>query len=211
MDTSRRPSTTRVLLALVSFVVAVGGVSLLVNGGPRLRATPPVGLAPTPGVTPIPLDCAPNELELVGAFDECVAPVPYAAEPCSVSGHVLDVTLLLGGGSFTAFLYIEVNGAFAGPGTYDLPPWPHPLGTPHDQPKVAVQQDGTGAFKQLVNGVRVQHYDTDLLWQSVAGVIAVTGRDGRSGTVSAILEESAGHNATEFGAELSVSGPWNCP
>jgi hypothetical protein len=214
MRTSRQPSTTKVLLALASFVVAVGAVSWLVTGGPGLRAAPPPdgpALTATPGVTPIPLDCAANELELVGAFNECVAPVPYSAEPCSVSGHILDVTLRLGVGSFGAFLYIEVNGPFDGPGTYELPPWAHPLGTANDQPKVAVQQDGTSAYSRSINGVSVQQYGTDLFWQSAAGVLVVTGRDGRSGTVSAILEQSAGHNATVLGTELSVSGAWNCP
>jgi len=210
MGTARQPSTTRTLFALAGFAIAVGAVSLLVSGGPGSRAAPPAP-SPSPGITSTPLDCAANELELVGAVDECVAPVPYSAEPCSASGHILDVTLLVGGGSFTAFLYLEVNGPFVGPGTYTLAPWPHPLGTPNDLPKVAVQQDGTGAFKQLVHGVRVQHYDTDVMWQSVAGFLIVTGRDGRSGAVSAILEESVGHNATELGAELSVIGAWNCP
>ena len=63
----------------------------------------------------------------------------------------------------------------------------------------------------MINGVSVQQYDSDLLWQSVAGVIVVTGHDGRSGTLSTILELSAGHNATVLGAELSVSGAWSCP
>ena len=128
-----------------------------------------------------------------------------------VSGHILDVTLRLGGGSFSAFLYVEINGPFAGPVLTSLPPWPHPLGTANDQPKVGVQQDGTSAYSRVINGISVQQYDTDLLWQSVAGVVVVTGHDGRSGTVSAILEPSAGHNATVLGAELRVSGAWNCP
>jgi hypothetical protein len=74
-----------------------------------------------------------------------------------------------------------------------------------------VQQDGTSAYSRSINGVSVQQYGTDLFWQSAAGVLVVTGRDGRSGTVSAILEQSAGHNATVLGTELSVSGAWNCP
>ena len=78
-------------------------------------------------------------------------------------------------------------------------------------PKLAVQQDGTSAFRRLVDGVPVEQYDTAALWQSVAGVLTVTGSDGRSGTVSAILQLSAGNNATVRGATLSVDGPWNCP
>lgn len=214
MGTSRQPSTPKVLLALASFVVAVGAVSWLVTARSGSRDAPPAdtpALIATPGTTPIPLDCAPNQLELVGAFNECVASVPYSAEPCSVSGHVLDVVLRLGGGSFSAFLYIEVDGPYDGPGTYDLPAWPHPLGTAKDPPKVAVQQDGTGEYSRLIHGVTVEQYGSDLLWQSVAGVLVVTGLDGRSGTLTAILELSSGRNATVLGAELSVSGAWNCP
>lgn len=214
MGTSRQPSTTKVLLALASFVVAVGTVSWLVTANSRVRDAPPTdtpALIATPGVTPVPLDCATNELELVGAFNECVASVPYAAEPCSVSGHVLEVTLRLGGGSFSAFLYMEIDGGYSGPGTYDLPAWPHPLGTAKDPPKVAVQQDGTGEYSGLIHGVTVEQYGSDLLWQSVAGGLVVTGVDGRSGTVTAILELSSGHNATMLGAELTVSGAWSCP
>jgi hypothetical protein len=85
------------------------------------------------------------------------------------------------------------------------------MGTPGDVPKVAVQQDGTSAFWQLVDGAPVRRYDTDALWQSVAGILTVTGSDGRSGSVSAILELSAGNNSTARGATLSVNGPWSCP
>ena len=105
----------------------------------------------------------------------------------------------------------EVNGAFAGPGaSYALPPWPHPLGTQGDVPKVAVQQDGTSAYWQVVGGVPAQRYDTDGWWQSVAGILTVTGSDGRSGTVSAILERSASNNAAVPDSTLSLNGPWSC-
>jgi len=84
------------------------------------------------------------------------------------------------------------------------------MGTPGDVPKVAVQQDGTSALWQLVGGVPVQRYDTDAFWPSVAGILTVTGGDGRSGTVSAILELSAGNNSTVPGSTLSLNGPWSC-
>lgn len=211
----RRGSDRRsVLLWLVGFVVVFGGVSWVLTGTGRHNAPPSQRhtASVTPGRTPTPLNCSSNQLELVGAFNECANAVPDAAATCSVSGPVLEAVVRLAGRNSDAFfLYIEVNGAFTGPGTYDLPPWPRALGTKGDVPKLAVQQDGTSAFWHLVNGVPVQQYDTAALWQSVAGVLTVTGRDGRSGTVSAILQLSTGHNATVGGSTLSIDGPWNCP
>jgi hypothetical protein len=209
MGVSERTRRRSVLLWLAAFVIAVGGGSWLVTGGPR--GAPPTHSHPvtaTAGPTPTPLDCASNELALVGAFNECAK--PGAALSCSVSGHVLDAVLGLAGTNGDAFLlYIEVYGDYAGPGPYDLPGWQFGLGT-KDLPKVAVQQDGTGAVSQLVNGVPTQQYLTASLWQSVAGVLTVTGGDGRSGTVSAILELSAGNNSTVRGSTLSVDGSWRC-
>jgi len=211
----RRGSDRRsVLLWLAGFVVVVGGASWSLTGIGHHGAPPtqshPAGI--TPGPTPTPLNCSSNQLELVGAFNECANPVADAAATCSVSGPVLEVVVRLAGQNTDAFfLYIEVNGGFTGPGRYDLLPWPHALGTNNDLPKLAVQQDGTSAFWRMVNGVPIQHYDTAALWQSVAGVLTVTGRDGRSGTVSAILQLSAANNATVEGSTLSVDGPWSCP
>jgi hypothetical protein len=162
----RRGSDRRsVLLWLVGVVVVFGGASWLLTGIGRHGAPPPhsPSAATTPGPTPTPLNCPFNELALVGAFNECVKTVADAASTCSVSGHILEAVLGLAGASPDAFfLYIEVNGAFAGPGaSYALPPWPHPLGTQGDVPKVAVQQDGTSAYRQVVGGVPAQRYDTD--------------------------------------------------
>ena len=131
---------------------------------------------------------------------------------CSVSNHVLDVVLPFADGNGDAFLlYIEINGNYSGPGLYDLPPWPHAMGTKYDPPKVAVQQDGTSEFWQLMNGVRIQNYGTDDYWHSVAGILNVSGTDGRSGTVSAILDLASGNSSTVLGSDLSISGPWSCP
>jgi hypothetical protein len=63
---------------------------------------------------------------------------------------------------------------------------------------------------QLVNGVPTRQYLTASFWQSVAGILTVTGADGRSGTLSAILELSAGNNSTVRGSTLSVDGSWRC-
>ena len=97
-------------------------------------------------------------------------------------------------------LYIEINaGFYTGPGLYYLPAWQYGLGT-SDVPKVAVLQSSTGTF-----------------WESVAGVVNVTGGDGRSGNVNAILQASsvgvqASNGSTVLpGPTLSVIGPWSCP
>jgi hypothetical protein len=73
----------------------------------------------------------------MGAINDCAK--PGTALSCSVSGHVLDAVLQLAGTNGDAFsLYIEVDGDYAGPGTYDLPAWQFGIGT-NDVPKVAVQ------------------------------------------------------------------------
>jgi len=213
MGASRPPGTRKALLGLASFAVAFGAVAWLATEFSGSHAEPPPDgprITAASGATPTPLDCAGDELELGGAFTECATTVPSSVDDCSTSGHVFDAVLQLSG-SVDLLLYIEVNGAYAGPGTYDLPPWPYPLGTRNDRPKVAVQQDGTSAFSQLVHGVSVRQYGTDTFWQSVAGSLVITGRGGRSGTVSAILELSAGHNATLPGTRFSVAGAWSCP
>jgi hypothetical protein len=220
MGIPEQPSRPKLLVGLAGFVVVFGVVAWLVTGRagthvlplahnhPAPRASP----AFTPGPTPTPLACPPNDLTLAGAFNECAKTAPDATITCSVSGHALKAVLRLGGPNPDAFLlYIEVNGTFDGPGPYALPPWPHAMGTKDDVPKVAVQQDGTSAFWQLVKGVPVQNYGTDDYWYSVAGILNVLGRNGRSGTVSAILELSAGTYSTVRGSTLSVNGPWSCP
>ena len=214
MGISERPRRLAAAASLAGFVVAFGIVSWYVTGGTGPHATPsPEGslLTGTPGPIPISLDCAANELELTGAFGECVTPVDSPFGTCSVAGHILEAAVLLGHGSPDEWFYIEINGAFDGAGTYDLGPWPHPLGTKNDPPKIALEQDGSSESLQRVNGVPIEQYGTDNLWQSVAGSVTVTGGNGRSGTVSAILEMSAGHNATAPGTTLTVSGTWRCP
>ncbi len=201
MGTSGQSSRPRALIWLAGFVMVFGGVSWFVTGGIGFQRTPHTHSDPanlTRGPTPTPVDCASNQLVLAGAFNECAEAAPDArlADPvatiaCSVSGHTLDVVLHLAGTNSDAFLlYLEVNGTYAGPGPYDLPPWPHVMGTKDDVPKVAIQQDGASEFWQLIKGVPIQNYGTDDYWHSIAGILNVSGSDGRSGTVSAILELS---------------------
>ena|ERR1022692_859310 len=65
----------------------------------------------------------------------------------------------------------------------------------------------------LTNGgaeVDVREYATGSFWQSVSGVLTTTSSDGRSGTVSTVLEAAAGNNTVLPGATLRVDGPWSC-
>jgi hypothetical protein len=214
MGISERRRRGAAVASLAGFVVAFGFVSWYVTGGTRPHSAPvPRGalVSGTQGAVPMSLGCAATEIELAGAFGECVKPVDSPSGTCSVTGHVLEAAVLLGHGSPDAWFYIEIDGAFDGAGTYDLSPWPHPLGTRNDPPKIALEQDGSSESLQRVNGVPIEQYGTDNLWQSVAGNVTVTGSNGRSGTVAAILEMSAGHNATAPGTTLTVSGKWRCP
>jgi hypothetical protein len=208
-----RQSRARTLVFLAAFVVVAGAAAWIVGGKVDLNAAPPNSSpsAATPGPTPEPLNCLSSDLELAGAFNACATTIPDASSTCSVSGHTLEASLRISSGSSGMWLFIDVNGAYTGPATYDLAPWPQPLGATDDDPKVAIQEQGTDAFTQLVNGVPVQQYGTATFWQSVAGILTVTSRDGRSGTLSAILEMSGPGNTTVLGSTLSVSGSWSCP
>jgi hypothetical protein len=198
---SKRP---RALFWLAGFVVVFGGVSLFVTKVTGLHDAPPIHSHPatfTPLPTPAPLVCASNELGLTGVINTCATSAPDKTSTCSVSvsGHVLDAVLRLVGSQQVFLLYIEIKSFYTGPLTYFLPPWQYGLGT-NDVPKVAVLQSSTGTF-----------------WESVTGVVNVTGHDGRSGNVNAILQASsvgvqASNGSTVLpGPTLSVIGPWTCP
>ncbi len=185
-------------------MVVFGGVSLFVTKVTGLHDAPPTHGHPatfTPAPTPTPLVCASNELGLTGVINSCVTAAPDRTSTCSVSvsGHVLDAVLRLAGSQQVFLLYIEIKSFYTGPLTYYLPPWPYRLGT-NDVPKVAILQSSTGTF-----------------WESVAGVVNVTGDGGRSGNVNATLQASSvgvqasNGNTVLPGPTLSVMGTWTCP
>ena len=199
MGTSDQPSRAKLLTWQAGFVVVFGAVSWLVTS--RIAPAPPAHSHPatfTPGPTPEPVVCAPTELALTGVLNECVTAIPEQKLACSVAGDTLDAVLRLAGNE-AFLLYIELKGTYAGPDTYYLPAWGFGLGT-NDVPKVGLLELATGR-----------------LWESVAGLLTVTGRDGRSGTLSAILQaSSASLHASDGttvvpGPTLSVDGPWSCP
>jgi hypothetical protein len=140
MGMSERTRRRAVLLGLAGVVIVAGGASWLISGGLRhTTLAHPVTAFSEP--TPTPTDCPFDHLALAGGINECAIPIPDASSTCSVSGHTLDAVLRLSGGDLGAWLYIEIMGAYAGPGKYDLPPWPGPLGASDGQAKLAIQQD----------------------------------------------------------------------
>ena len=192
---SDQPSRSRVLAWLAGFVVAFGVVAWLVTGGLGFHGAPPSHSHPPtfypPGTTPV-VDCPSNELKVTGIYDECATPAPAKTSTCDVYGQMLDQVLRYIGDHQPFALEIQIDGTYAGPGTYDLPSWPRPLGANPDQPKVAM-------------------FATGVFWQSIAGILTVTGADGRSGWMVATLQTSNGTTVMPGGPTLQVSGSWRCP
>ena len=198
MGTSEEPTRSRIaLIWLLGVVVAVGAVSLAISLGIGHNVRSPT-ISPSPVPTPTPLNCPTDQMQLVGVINECATAAPDKTSTCSVAGDTLDASLPFAGSDQAILLYIEVKGFYNGPGTYYLPPWQFGLGR-NDVPKVAVLQSTTGVF-----------------WESVAGTVTVTGSDGRSGNVSAILQASSASRQASDGSTvvpgptLSVDGPWRC-
>jgi hypothetical protein len=194
MGTPVQPSRPKLLLWLGAFVVVFAGVSWFVSGGIRFAGAPPThshpATFPPPGTTPV-VDCPSNELKVVGIYDECATAAPAKTSTCGVYDHMLDHVLRFNGNHQAFALEIQIDGTYAGPGTYDLPSWPYGLGTQDGVPKVAVFASG-------------------VFWQSVAGVLTITSVDGRSGTVNAILQTSNGTTVVP-GPTISLIGTWRCP
>ena len=109
---------------------------------------------------------------------------------CDVYGQMLDEVLRFAGDNQPFALEIQIDGTYAGPGKYELPPWPRPLGTAPDVPKVAMFAIG-------------------VFWQSVSGVLTVTGGDGRSGALNISLQTSNGTTIVP-GPTINVIGSWRC-
>jgi hypothetical protein len=183
--------------SLAGVVVLVGVGSWLVENrfGPH-NAPPALSNSPNSTAVPTPPDCGGRELSVVGGFSVCAAALPDAGSICTQSNEMLDDLLRFAGGDQVLGLDIEIDGAFSSAGTYDLPPWPHGLGTRDDVPKVEIDE-----------------YSTDTVWQSIAGVLTITSADGRSGTMDATLQAKSGISAVPGvpPPTLSVSGQWMCP
>ena len=186
-------SRSSAILALAAFVIAFGIGALVVTGGIGRTVPPPT---PDPSArlstAKIPPFCAAHQIELVGARNDCATRAPSAAA-CSVVGRVLDAVIRLNGNSQSYLLYVEVDGGYSGIGPYILPPWPHPYPDAND---------GTGkaGIREFVSGA---------LWQSVAGAIIVTNKDGKSGVINAELDRIVGVPLPPT-TRLHIDGPWSC-
>jgi hypothetical protein len=195
MGTSDQPSRSKLLLGLAAFVVVFAGVSWFVTGGIRFQGAPPThshaATFPPPGTTPV-VECPAHELKLVGIYDECATAAPATTSTCGVYGKLLDHVLRFTGNHQAFTLEIQIDGTYAGPGTYDLPSWPYGLGTQDGVPKVAM-------------------FATGVFWQSVAGFVTVTGSDGRSGTLNVTFQTSNGSTVLPGSNPISVIGTWRCP
>jgi hypothetical protein len=202
---SRESHRPKAVIWLAGFVVVFAGVSLFITRVMGLQEASPTRNHPaivTPAPTPTPFACPSDEIGLTGVINTCVTAAPDKTSTCSVSvsSGVLAAVLRFVDSQHVFLLYIELNaGFYTGPGTYGLAPWQFQLGR-NDVPKVALLQSTTGTF-----------------WESVGGGVDVTGSDGRSGNVNAVLQASSvGVQASNGqtvppGPTLSVIGPWSCP
>ena len=197
MGISDQPSRPKLLVSLGGFVVVFGVVAWLVTGGanrmaPRPHSHPPM-LTPEPTPTPsasalgptsVPLGCMLSQIQIIGAFSACTSIDRTSYIVCDISAHTFNVVFDLLGSGHDFLLYLNIPVRYPEPGDYSL---------------------SSGGAE-----VSVREYTTGGLWQSVSGVLTTTRSDGRSGTVSALLEAAAGNNSVLPGATLSVDGPWSC-
>jgi hypothetical protein len=194
---SDQPGRPKLLIWLGGFVIVFGVVAWLVTGGanrvtPSSHGHPPtftLGPTPTPstsalGPTSGPLGCMLSQIQLVGAVSACTSIDHTSRAVCEVSPHAFNVVFKLLGGSHDFLLYLNIPVRYPEPGDYSLT---------NGGAEVDVREYATGGF-----------------WQSVSGVLTTSSLDGRSGTVSALLEAAAGNTTVLPGATLRVDGPWSC-
>ena len=186
MGISEQPGRPKLLAWLAAFVVVFGTVSWFVTSGISRHDSPVTHSHPPPALTPGPTPpvCRSDQLQLVGSFNDC-ASIDSAASHCHVSSPVFDMLFKLLGRSQDYRLYLLIPDGYSGARQYRL---------------------DTGDAQ-----VDVREYPTGAPWLSVAGILTVTGSDGRSGTVSATLETSLVNGPVVPAASLTVNGPWSCP
>jgi hypothetical protein len=155
-------SPSRALLWLSAFVVALAVALVVVTGGigrigpptARPSATPSARPSPSPTTVILPV-CTANQLQLLGAFNECASTVP-SASTCTAAASDFAAVVRLHGSDRDFLLYLGVS-TYSGPGTYDA---------------------GRSAT------VAIREYPTGALWQSTYLTLTVDS-DGRSGHVAA--------------------------
>ena len=193
MDAEHRYPRSRLFRRVLLIGVAIAAVTLVSlpyliprksSGGVALQSSPSPGSL----ATPANVSCPPTELKLTGVFEECAAIDKGQNCPAGSLGQARIV--LLHGTQHDFLLYVEVNGAYHGPGTYALAPWPHAtFGVPDGVAKVAIRE-----------------YVTGRLWESTAGSVTID-KSGEDGWVYAGLGASA-DSPVDVG--LNVAGWWSC-
>ena len=183
----RRERAVTAIAAAAIVIVVVGFLYIR----PAVVASRVSGAAarpsPTLGPSPWNQPCPPTGLTLSGIFQEC-ASVDIGMS-CPAGSFDLARVLRLHGAKHDFILYIEVNGAYRGPGTYVLAPWPHDtLGRPDGVAKVALRDWSSGQF-----------------WQSAAGSLTVAGEE--AGWLYAGLGAST---YSTVDVQINVSGWWSC-
>ncbi len=158
-------------MLLAFIVVMVGGVSWVVTEAGREAPAPTHGASPassspalTPGPTPNPLMCLPDQLQLVGASNACVS-LDLRTRSCDVTQVGMDATFYLSDGVHTYELELGIS-TYSGPGSYQL---------------------SSGAAQVDVRD------DMNADWRSVAGELDVISSKRPSGTVYANLEPWVGN------------------
>ena len=181
-----------VIAASAAVILSAGLVYL--RTGPALPtritgATPPPAsqsarTSPSPWNGP----CPPTELSLTGAIREC-ASIDHGMS-CPTGSFNQARVVRLHGTKSDFILYVEVNGAYHGPDTYALAPWPSAsLGVADGIAKVAIREWASG-----------------ILWESTAGSLTID-KSEESGWVYAGLGAS---DYSPVDVQLNIAGWWSC-
>jgi hypothetical protein len=175
------------LLRLGGLVVVVAAVSLVVTMHTRPNVTPAAEITfPNATPEPTPSVCRPDQLRLVGAFNDCTSLGRTNPSMCSISAHALEATLYLSGTRGDSYRVDLTVPTYIGAGAYKLS---------NGSAVVIVRQIASTAF-----------------WQATTGRLTVTAHNGRDGDIDANLTQ---HDVSKGGAQsalvpLHVEGPWSC-
>jgi len=143
---------------------------------------------PSPLQSPSNFSCPPTRLKFTGIFNECVAAISMVS--CVPNPPNPMWVVLATGTQHKFLLYIQIDGAYHGPGTYSLVPWPN----------------ATFGASDGVTKIAVREYTTGALWQSSAGSLTVDDQ-GNGGWIYAGLGASAN---SPVQVDLNIAGWWTC-
>jgi hypothetical protein len=149
--------------------------------------------------------CATSAVRLSGVLEDCLSGVGGISCPSGSFDH--DRVFRYRGATDQFVLYVEVNGAYHGPATYPLAPWPDAsLGAPDGVAKVALRRWTDGMLWRSTTGWLTIDPDEESGW--VYAGMQVAG-DQTSGPAIRALSTNRPVNAA-LGVQLSIAGPWSC-